>query len=66
VVVFYQQALEQPVLGIETPARRWRELSSYSAVAQARISPNWRYNLSTPSAEFAGNMLKSAAIMAML
>jgi hypothetical protein len=54
------------MLGIETPARRWRELSSCSAVALVRISPNWRYNLSTPSAEFAGNMLKSAAIMAML
>jgi hypothetical protein len=65
-VVFCQQALERPMLGIETPARRWRELSSCSAVALVRISPNWRYNLSTPSTEFAGNMLKSAAIMAML
>jgi hypothetical protein len=60
-VVFCLLALEQPGLGAETVARCWREHSTCCVVVMARISPRWRYNLSTSSVKGAGNVSRSMA-----
>jgi hypothetical protein len=49
------------MLGVETPARHWREHSAYCAAVMARIYPSYRYNLSTTLAEGAGSMSRSIA-----
>jgi hypothetical protein len=63
--VFYQPALKQLGLVVETLARCLREHSTYGVVVMVSISPSWRYNLSTPSTEGAGNVSRSLAITTM-
>jgi hypothetical protein len=65
VAVFCQPALGRLELGVETPAQCWREYSAYCAVLMVRISPSWRYNLSTALVECAGSMSRSVATAAM-
>jgi hypothetical protein len=61
-IAFCQSALERTRLEVESLARRQRAQSACYVAAMVGIFPNWRYNLSTPSAEGGGNMSRSAAV----
>jgi hypothetical protein len=59
-IAFFQSALEQTGLEVESLACRQWPHSAFRAVAMVRISPSWRYNVSTPSAEGGGNVSRNA------
>jgi hypothetical protein len=61
---FRQSALERNGLDVNSPARRQWEHSACCAVAMVRISPNWQYNLSTPSMEGGGSVSRSVTVAA--
>jgi hypothetical protein len=60
-VAFRHLALGWPRLGVETPTQHWREHSDCCVAVVVRISPSWRYNLSTSPAEGMGNASRSVA-----
>jgi hypothetical protein len=67
VVGFSQSALERTGLEVESHARHQREHSVCYAATMVRISPSWRYNLSSPLADAVGGgiILRRVAAAAM-
>jgi hypothetical protein len=64
---FSQSALERTRLEVESHARHQREHSVCDAATMVRISPSWRYNLSSPLEDAVGGgiILRRVAVAAM-